>query len=68
MGAEVWIRTRSVVNTDPQRRCYNGCNFSERIDFGEWRLFQTWDTVEFAERVAQGMRCERQELMVKDIV
>ena len=67
MSAEVWIRTRTVVNTDPQRRCYNGCNFSERVDLGEWRLFQTWDTVEFAERVANSMRCDRQELEVREI-
>jgi len=66
MTAEIWIRSRTVVNTDPRRRCYNGCNYSERVDFGEWRLFQTWDTVEFAESVAKGMRCERQELIVKE--
>lgn len=25
-----------VVNTDPQRRCYNGCNFSEELVWGKW--------------------------------
>jgi hypothetical protein len=64
--AEIWIRPRTVVNTDPQRRCYNGCNYSERIDLGEWHLFQTWDTVEFAELVAKGLRCERQEVEVRE--
>lgn len=67
MAAQIWIRTRTVENTDPQRRCYNGCHYSERIVWGEWRLFQTWDTVEFAERVAKGLRCERQELEVREI-
>ena len=25
-----------MVNTDPQRRCYNGCNFSEELQWTEW--------------------------------
>lgn len=28
-----------VINTDPQRRCYNGCNFSEETVCSEWRVF-----------------------------
>jgi hypothetical protein len=66
MSAKIYIRTRTVINTDPQRRCYNGCNFSERIEFGEWHLFQEWDSHEFAELVAKGLRCERQEVKVED--
>ena len=66
MPAEIWMRSKMVVNTDLQRRCYNGCNFSERIDYGEWRLFQTWDTLEFAERVAKGLRCDRYDIEVKE--
>lgn len=34
----VYSRNRMAVNTDPQRRCYNGCNFSERIEWGAWYL------------------------------
>lgn len=30
------FRKRIVVNTDPQRRCYNGCNFSEEIRWTSW--------------------------------
>ena len=29
-----------VVNTDPQRRCYNGCLFSSEIVWGEWEVLQ----------------------------
>jgi hypothetical protein len=67
MAAKIYIRTRTVVNTDPQRRCYNGCNFSERVDLGEWRLFQEWSSLEFAELVAKGLRCERQEVKVEEV-
>ncbi len=63
---EIWIRQRRVINTDPRRRCYNGCNYSERIEYDPWHLFQTWDTMEFAELVAKGLRCERQEVEVRE--
>lgn len=36
MKFEVWCRKGGMVNTDPQRRCYNGCNFSEEFRWGEW--------------------------------
>ena len=25
-----------LINTDPQRRCYNGCNYSEKLVWGPW--------------------------------
>ena len=37
-GCELWFRKKLVVNTDPQRRCYNGCNFSERVEWSAWAL------------------------------
>lgn len=67
MTTQIWMRDRRVINTDPQRRCYNGCNFSERVEFGEWRLFQEWDTHEFAERVANGLKCDRREIKLEDV-
>lgn len=60
----IWLRTVTIVNTDPQRRCYNGCNFSERTDYGEWRLFQTWEGLEFSEAVARGLRRASQRVKV----
>lgn len=66
MAAEIWLRTVTVVNTDLQRRCYNGCNFSERKEHGEWRLFQTWDTKEFAKLVAKSLRGGSYEVEVRD--
>jgi len=33
-------RRRTVVNTDPQRRCYNGCHFSSELRWTEWETLQ----------------------------
>lgn len=35
------MRHQRMVNTDPQRRCYDGCNFSEELQWG------AWDTIDF---------------------
>lgn len=59
MSVIVYSRWRRVVNTDPQRRCYNGCNFSERIDLGEWEKFGEYESAEQAELVMKGLRCPR---------
>ena len=34
-------RHRVVVNTDPQRRCYNGCNFSEELQWTDWEVLES---------------------------
>lgn len=39
-----WLMTRKQieVNTDPQRRCYNGCHFSSEMQSTDWeRLYMT---------------------------
>ena len=33
-------RQRVVVNTDPQRRCYNGCNKSEELQWTPWEVLE----------------------------
>lgn len=38
MRCELWFRRKVTVNTDPQRRCYDGRNFSERVEWSEWAL------------------------------
>jgi hypothetical protein len=40
----VMVRRKIVENTDPQRRCYNGCNFSERVYWSDWDDLLTYDT------------------------
>lgn len=62
---KIFLRTKRIINTDPQRRCYNGRNFSERIEYGEWEFFQEWEGREFTERVAAGLRRDTQEVKVE---
>lgn len=37
---QIVIRTRRriEVNTDPQRRCYNGCHFSSELRWTAWEV------------------------------
>jgi len=37
------IRRRQAVevNTDPQRRCYNGCHFSTKIYWTDWEVMES---------------------------
>lgn len=32
----LFFRKKITVNTDPERRCYNGCNFSEETIWTDW--------------------------------
>lgn len=61
MSVTIYSRTRRVVNTDPLRRCYEGVNFSERVELGPWKPFGECATPEQAELVMKGLRCERYE-------
>lgn len=45
----IWKRKQVLVNTDPQRRCYNGCHFSSELRWTAWEelnLDVSADTVE----------------------
>ena len=33
-------RHRQLVNTDPQRRCYDGCHFSSELVWTEWEILE----------------------------
>lgn len=43
-------RSRKLVNTDPQRRCYDGCNFSEELQWTAWETLDRLETQEQADR------------------
>lgn len=43
-------RRRYLINTDPQRRCYNGCHFSSELIWGEWYVLEVKIDEETAER------------------
>jgi len=34
-------RTKRIINTDPQRRCYNGCHYSSE------EIWSPWETIDF---------------------
>lgn len=38
---KIRFRTRVEVNTDPQRRCYNGCHFSSELRWTEWAIIDS---------------------------
>ena len=33
-------RKKKLINTDPQRRCYNGCHFSSEVVWGPWEWLE----------------------------
>jgi hypothetical protein len=36
----LYTRQQFFVNTDPQRRCYNGCHFSGEYRWSGWELLE----------------------------
>lgn len=45
----VWGRRKIEVNTDPQRRCYNGCHARSEMRWTEWYDLVDSRTMEDAE-------------------
>lgn len=45
----VITRRRRLINTDPQRRCYNGCHAKSELVWTEWEALESCPTVEKAE-------------------
>jgi hypothetical protein len=41
MKIEIHTRDLTLVNTDPQRRCYNGCHFSSELRWSTWTKLET---------------------------
>lgn len=37
---ELRMRRQLLVNTDPQRRCYNGCHFKSELVFTPWEVLR----------------------------
>ena len=40
MNNVLYTRQRILVNTDPQRRCYNGCHFSSEWQWTPWEVLE----------------------------
>lgn len=41
MTYSIKIRTQILVNTDRQRRCYNGCHFSSEVQWTSWETLES---------------------------
>lgn len=52
----VQSREQHEHNTDPQRRCYNGCHFRSEWRWTEWRTLSVRPTLEEAEVSAEMWR------------
>lgn len=37
----ILMRNRRLVNTDPQRRCYDGCHFSSELVWMPWEILES---------------------------
>lgn len=41
MSTSIITRRRVLVNTDPQRRCYNGAHFSSELRWTKWGVLES---------------------------
>ncbi len=37
----IYCQNTIEVNTDPQRRCYNGCHFTSSLVLGPWKILES---------------------------
>jgi hypothetical protein len=37
---DIFVRTRITINTDPLRRCYDGCHFSTKVVWSPWTILE----------------------------
>ena len=44
------MRKKHLVNTDPQRRCYNGAHYNSETVWGEWKTID-WDIKDVVKRL-----------------
>ena len=61
---EVHIRKGTLINDDPQHRCYNGCYAKSHIEWTEWKHWIDYPNKEHAERAARIFARETQQLKV----
>lgn len=67
MSYELHIRRGIEYNTDPQRRCYNGCHASSEVVWSEWeKWLGGYPTLESAEYAAKLFAREDQQFKVAE--
>jgi hypothetical protein len=52
----ILTRRQILINTDPQRRCYNGCHFSSEFVWTPWEILEYEVAPEKLERRMQFWR------------
>ena len=40
MSRNIEMRQKVLINTDPQRRCYDGCHFSSELVWLDWEVLR----------------------------
>lgn len=70
---EIAWRRKIIVNTDPQRRCYNGCNFSEEERWTNWATFGVYSkedgesSIVTFKQINKGQEYELRQIPPKDV-
>lgn len=49
MGFSVYVKKKVTINTDPQRRCYNGAHFKSEEVWTNWGLICNYSRQDDAE-------------------
>jgi len=47
----IMARDIQIVNTDKQRRCYDGCHYSSKLVWGKWKLLEFVDEDRYKDRL-----------------
>lgn len=50
MMANILVRSKKLVNYDPQKRCYNGAYADARWEWDEWYILE-WEVKEADKRI-----------------
>lgn len=61
----VQIRRGKLINTDPQRRCYNGCYFSSHIEWNDWEDWMDYPDINSAKKALRLFARDTQQLRIK---
>lgn len=37
---DIMVRKKLLINTDPQRRCYDGCHYTSELVWSPWEVLE----------------------------